>query len=166
MFVFTVKSGLKSKKAKVILCATAVVLCLFIVFTCVSVADYTPKSKASINGFGEYSTVVETEEQAKQFAQQFYEVEQLYTLYEVYVPITFNDRYEQYNQLQKAQGLDLEPYKGEKCRLYMYLLADFEIENEQAFMSVMVYRDRVIGGDISSLKDGTQWYTFSGEQVQ
>ena len=166
MFVFTVKSGLKSKKAKVLLLATALVLCLFIAFVGVSVVDYTPKSKACIDGFGEYSTVVKTEEQAKQFAQQFFEVEQLYTLQEVYVPVTFNDRYEQYNQLQKAQGLDLEPYKGEKCRLYMYLLADFEAENEQAFMSVMVYRDRVIGGDISALKDGAQWYTFNGEQVQ
>lgn len=166
MFVFTVKSGLKSKKVKVLLLATALVLCLFIAFVGVSVVDYTPKSKASIDGFGEYSTIVKTEEQAKQFAQQFFEVEQLYTLQEVYVPVTFNDRYEQYNQLQKAQGLDLEPYKGEKCRLYMYLLADFEAENEQAFMSVMVYRDRVIGGDISALKDGAQWYTFNGEQVQ
>lgn len=165
MFVFTVKSGLKSKKAKVLLCATALVLCVFVAIVGVSAFNYTPKSKASIDGFGEYSTVVETQEQAMQFAQQFYKVEELYTLNEVYVPITFNEKYEQYNQLQKAQGLDLEPYKGEKCKLYMYLLADFKVENEQAFMSVMVYRDRVIGGDISALKDGAQWYTFNGEQV-
>lgn len=165
MFVFTVKSGLKSKKAKVLLFAIALVLCLFIVFTCVSVFDYTPKSTANIDGFGEYSTVVKTVEQTQQFAEQFYKTEELYTLQEVYVPIKFNEKYEQYNQVQKAQGLDLEPYKGEKCKLYVYLLSDFEIDGEQAFMSVMVYRDRVIGGDISAFKEGSAWYTFNGEQV-
>ena len=165
MFVFTVKSTLKSKKAKVLIFATALVLCLFIAFVGVSKVDYTPKSEASIEGFGEYSTLAKTDEQTQEFAEQFFEVEELYSLQEVYVPVTFNEKYEQYNQVQKAQGLDLEPYKGEKCKLYMYLLSDFDIDGEQAFMSVMVYRDRVIGGDISPLKVGGGFYTFNGEQV-
>lgn len=164
MFVLTVKSKLKSKRAKIVLFAVAFVLCLLIVFACVSLAAFTPKSEAYCESVGEYSTLAKTDEQVKEFAEQFYKVGELYSLQEVYVPIEFNEKYEQYNALQNMQGLDLEPYKGEKCKLYMYEVLDFESENKM-FMSVMVYRERVIGGDISPQVEDGGWYTFYGEKV-
>lgn len=165
MFVIAVKSKLKTKKAKVVLASTVLVLCLLIVLACVSAFSNTPKSHTYCEGFGEYVTLAETDEQVEDFVQQFYKAEQLYSLQEIYVPVEFNDKYEQYNELQKLQGLDLEPYKGEKCKLYMYLLSDFEIDEEQAIMSVIVYNNRVIGGDISNQVIGSKYYTFYGEQV-
>lgn len=164
MFVITVKSKLKTKKAKILLAAVALVLLLFIIFTCVSAFSFNPPSKAKCGDF-EYSTLAKTDEQVEEFAEQFYEVDELYSLQEIYVPVEFNDKYEHYNDLQKQQGLDLEPYKGEKCKLYMYSLSDFKIDGEDTFMSVIVYRDRVIGGDISNQVMGGESLTFNGEQV-
>lgn len=164
MFVIAVKSKLTTKKA-VIVATIAAVLGILITFACISAFSHNPPSSAYCESYGEYSTLAQTDEQVKAFAQQFYEVEKLYSLQEVYVPVKFNDVYEQYNELQKLQGLDLEPYRGEKCRLYMYSLSDFDIDGKQGIMSVIVYRGKVIGGDISNQVKDSTYFTFYGEQV-
>lgn len=165
MFVIAVKSKLTTKKAKILVVAVAFVLCILIAFMCISAFSHNPPSSVYCDSFGEYSTLAQTDEQVEAFAQQFYEVESLYSLQEVYVPVKFNDVYERYNELQKLQGLDLEPYQGEKCRLYMYSLSDFDIDGKQGIMSVIVYRGKVIGGDISNQVKDSTYFTFYGEQV-
>lgn len=164
MFALTVNSKLKSKKAKFVIIAVACVLVLFIAFIGISSVAYTPKKSVSIEGHGEFSTVVKTDEDAERFAEQFdCEAEELYSLQEMYVPIYFDEIYSKYNELQKKQGFDLEPYKGEKCKLYIYKLKDYEIDNAQAYMSVLVLKDRVIGGHISTMIEGCESHTFFGE---
>ncbi len=164
MFALTVSPKLKSKKAKLVLIAVACVLVVFVGFVCVSSFLYTPAKSISVEGKGEYSTVVKSDEDAEKFVEQFsVEAEELYSLQEMYVPIEFNETYMKYNELQKKQGLDLEPYKGEKCRLYIYSLKDYEIRGLKAFMSVVVYDERVIGGHISTMVEGGESYTFFGE---
>lgn len=164
MLTLTINPKLKSKKAKFVLIAVACVFVLFIAFVGVSAFVYTPPKSVEVEGFGEYSTVVKTDEDAQEFVEQFsYEVEQLYSLQEMYVPIEFNETYSEYNELQKQQGLDLEPYKGEKCKLYIYKLKDYKVDNAQAYMSVLVLKDRVIGGHISTMIEGCESHTFIGE---
>ncbi|MBQ8860504.1 MAG: DUF4830 domain-containing protein [Ruminococcus sp.] len=164
MFALTVNTKLKSKKAKFLVLAIACVLVLFIAFICVSSFVYTPPKSIEVEGKGKYTTVVKTDEDAQEFVEQFsYEVEELYSLQEMYVPIEFNEIYAKYNEVQKTQGLDLEPYKGEKCKLYIYKLKDYEVDNAQAYMSVLVLEDRVIGGHISTMIEGCESHTFFGE---
>ncbi len=165
MFVLSLKPKLESKKTKVLVAVVAVLVCALLAFGCVTLFSYYPPETVYCEGYGEYSTLAATDAQVEAFVEQFYEVEELYSLQEAYVPIEFNEKYTRYNDLQKKQGFDLEPYKGEKCKLYMYSLSDFPMEDEKSYMSVMVYRERVIGADISTLVAGAGCYTINGEQV-
>ena len=65
----------------------------------------------------------------------------------VYIPLEFKQVYNRYNDIQKEAGYDLSLYKGEKVTLYTYKLK----ENPEYFINLLVYKDRVIGGDISSV---------------
>lgn len=164
MFAITVSSKFKSKKSKIVLLSVACVLVIFIAFVGISALNYNPPKSFSVEGRGTYNAVVETDEDAKEFVEQFsYVAEQLYSLQEVYVPIKFSETYMKYNELQKQQGFDMDPYKGEKCKMYVYKLKDYEIDNAQAYMSVIVYRNRVIGGHISTMIKGCESHSFFGE---
>ena len=70
---------------------------------------------------------------------------------EVDIPSKFNRIYEQYNQLQIGEGLDLEKYKGKSVKRYTYLVINYEYDGT-VFANLLIYNDRVIGGDISSAK--------------
>ena len=70
---------------------------------------------------------------------------------EVDIPSKFNRIYEQYNQLQIGEGLDLEKYKGKSVKRYTYLVVNYEYDGT-VFANLLIYNDRVIGGDISSAK--------------
>lgn len=73
----------------------------------------------------------------------------------VRIPDDFSDVYEQYNELQKQAGYDLAGYKGCEVTLYTYKVLEGGISGEETFFNIIVYRGRVIGGDISSaLLDG------------
>ncbi len=166
MFVISIKSKLKSKKVQTLLIAIALVLLFFVGFLCVSDFTHTPKKEVSVEGKGDYTTEFMSEQEVEQFAKQFsYEIDWLYSLQEFYIPIEFNDMYENYNELQKKQGFDLEPYKGEKCRLYIYELKDYTIDDKTAYMSIIVLADKVIGGHVSNQTQSGEMYTFFGETL-
>ena len=69
---------------------------------------------------------------------------------EVRIPETFDASYQSYNELQKAQGLDLERYKGKKAELYVYAVHNDPSGEEGVTASLLLYRDRLIAADISS----------------
>lgn len=163
MFVLTVKSKLNSKKAKILLGIASVVLIL-VLFIAIAPLVRIPPWSVYCEGHGEYSTVVENDEQAKSFCEQFsYEVEELYSIQQIYVPVEFNDKYKKYNELQKTQGLDLEPYKGKLCIQYIYKLENYKLEKRDAYISIIVYKDRVIGGHISTRIENGEMYNIYGE---
>ena len=55
-----------------------------------------------------------------------YEIGDLLSDGEITVPKHWNETYSQYNELQRAQGFDLVPYKGKPARKTEYALADSE----------------------------------------
>lgn len=69
---------------------------------------------------------------------------------QVRIPENFSDVYERYNELQKQAGYDLTGYKGCEVTLYTYKVTEGGIAGEETLVNLIVYRDRVIGGDISS----------------
>lgn len=77
---------------------------------------------------------------------------------EVIIPEVFDSVYETYNQLQKAQGLNLEKYKGKTVRRYTYALTADDADSEQTdgapgevrYVTLLIYKNRVIGGDITT----------------
>ncbi|MBP3311500.1 MAG: DUF4830 domain-containing protein [Butyricicoccus sp.] len=74
---------------------------------------------------------------------------------EVRIPDEFDAAYEEYNALQKSQGLDLEKYKGRKATLYVYAVHNDPSGEEGVTASLVLYRNRLIAADIcSAQKDG------------
>lgn len=61
------------------------------------------------------------------------------------IPVKFNEVYTAYNELQKAVGLNLEPYKGIQAQRAVY-----KIKNEQKYATLIIYKARVIGGHLST----------------
>lgn len=55
-----------------------------------------------------------------------------------------------YNEIQRRQGLDLTKYGGKKVTRYTYEVKNYEGYEGKVLANVIVYRDRVIGCDISS----------------
>lgn len=74
---------------------------------------------------------------------------------EVRIPDEFDQTYEDYNVLQKTQGLDLEKYKGRKATLYVYAVRNDPSGEEGVTANLVLYRKRLIAADICSPeKDG------------
>ncbi len=159
------KEKTKTKNNKIVLISVASVL-VFVVVVIAVLGLLSVKPKTAVCGTKEYSVVVQSDDDAKKFVEQFYDVDQLYSLQQEYVPIEFNDTYSEYNELQKMQGLDLEDYKGAKCKLYIYKLSDNEINGKATYMSMLVYEERVIGGHVSTMIKDSPMYTFDGEKYE
>ena len=69
---------------------------------------------------------------------------------EVAIPQEFDDVYENYNNLQKEQGLDLTKYRGKRCKRYGYRVKNYPDSSEEVRINLLVYQGKVIGGDVSS----------------
>ena len=65
---------------------------------------------------------------------------------EINIPEEFNAVYLRYNELQKSGGYDLSLYRGKRCVRYTYLIPD-----KNARANILVYRGKIIGGDICSI---------------
>lgn len=73
----------------------------------------------------------------------------------ILIPEVFSDVYENYNTLQKSQDFDLYPYRGKYAEVYTYIVATSDgkrVKNTEAH--VMVFDERIIGGDIASTELG------------
>lgn len=68
------------------------------------------------------------------------------------IPEKFNDVYNNYNQLQKAQGLDLYKFKGKNCTCYTYKINNYPDFKENINANLIVLNGKLIGGDVCSTK--------------
>ena len=71
---------------------------------------------------------------------------------EITIPEEFDKIFTAYNEIQKRQGLDLSKYKKKKVERYTYEITNHEGEKGKVYANVIVYRNRVIGGDICSAR--------------
>ncbi len=69
---------------------------------------------------------------------------------EVTIPEQFDKIFTGYNEIQKRQGLDLSDYRKKKVTRYTYEVTNYEGEKGTVYANLIVYRNRVIGGDICS----------------
>ena len=74
---------------------------------------------------------------------------------EVIIPTQFNDTYTKYNELQKDQGMDLEPYKGLRVKKWIYEIKNYPgypTDNSPIRATLLIYDGLVIGGDVSNFE--------------
>ena len=69
---------------------------------------------------------------------------------EVTIPKEFDKIFMGYNEIQKRQGLDLSRYKNKNVERYTYEITNYKGETGRVYANIIVYRNKVIGGDICS----------------
>ena len=143
MFVCSIKAG----KKKWVIVALAVILVAVTVFLAFGKWNAAAESG---NAKG-YSCVASNNDERVAFLAQFgwqVEAEPL-EIRDVAIPDPFDEVYLQYNALQKQQGCDLEPLAGKVCRQWVYEVTNYPAETP-VHANLLVYEDRVVGGDICS----------------
>ncbi len=81
----------------------------------------------------------------------------------VTIPDEFDKVFVNYNEIQKKQGLDLSKYKRKTVTRYTYEVSNFKGYDGTVYANVIVYRGRVIGGDICSASPDGFVLGFQGE---
>ena len=69
---------------------------------------------------------------------------------EITLPSQFDGVLCDYNEIQKRQGLDLSKYKKKNVMRYTYKITNYEGFDGTVYANLLVYRNKVIGGDICS----------------
>ena len=55
-----------------------------------------------------------------------------------------------YNEVQKQQGFDLSKYKNKEVERYTYTVNNYEGYEGTVYANLLIYRGKVVGGDICS----------------
>ena len=142
MMVMTAKVDLK-KIALILGAVAAVILGLILLFG----GDHTQTTAA---------TPVSNNEQRVQFLESLgWEVAASPAESgQVRIPETATELFDRYNQLQKQQGYDLSTYAGKNVMRYVYKVENFPDATEPVYATVLVYKNQIIGGDITDTSAG------------
>ena len=68
---------------------------------------------------------------------------------QVKIPEQSSPVFDRYNALQKSQGYDLSAYAGKTVMRYVYKINNYPGATEPVYATLLVYKDRIIGGDIT-----------------
>ena len=102
--------------------------------------------KVVVKGF----TASNNEERRAFFTQFGWEVsEEPVAVSEVVIPENFDQAMENYNAVQKKQGLDLSKYRGKRAWLYTYRVDNYP-ERDDVLASLLIVGDKLVGGDITA----------------
>lgn len=165
MFVYSVRAT--TIKFFAVICVALATLITMIAF----VPSYMD-STAQVGSDGEDAVEVityekvKTAEDAAKFLSQFgwevnpSDVEEV----DVTLPSAFDKILTAYNELQLRQGLNLSKYKNKAVTRYTFTVTNYPGAEGPVLANVLVYRNRVIGGDLCSA-DMTGFVTgFDGKQ--
>lgn len=145
--------SLKSLKGKFILLFAAVVATV-IVCAVISSGDAAENEDTTQNHA--VSNSASTQDELMSFiAELGYTVKnEPDSIEEIIIPEVFDEVYEQYNELQKAAGLDLTAYKGCSAKKWTFTVTDYPgYENKECIkINLIVYGKHIIGGDICSVE--------------
>ena len=81
----------------------------------------------------------------------------------VVIPSTFDSVFNGYNELQLKQGLDLSRYKRKEVTRYTYEVTNYTGFDGRVFANIIVYKGRVIGGDLCTESNDGFIHGFSRE---
>lgn len=68
---------------------------------------------------------------------------------QVRIPTETTEVFDRYNALQKSQGYDLSQYAGKTVMRYVYKVNNYPGATEPVYATLLIYKDQVIGGDIT-----------------
>ena len=79
---------------------------------------------------------------------------------QVKIPKDSSDVFTRYNTLQKGQGYDLEDFAGKNVMRYVYKINNYPGSTAPVYASLLVYKDQVIGGDVTDTSPGGKIHSF------
>ncbi len=152
MFIYSLRAN--TVKFFGIICVALIALITLIAF----IPAYEPDVAASADEDAQISvsySKIKTNEDRVEFLSRFgWEVDsEPLEEKEVIIPAEFDKIFAGYNQIQKAQGLDLGKYKKKKLMRYTYKVTNYEGDGT-VYANILVYRNRIVGGDICSAEAG------------
>lgn len=68
---------------------------------------------------------------------------------QVKIPTDTTEVFDRYNRLQKSQGYDLTQYAGKTVMRFVYKVNNYPGATDPVYATVLVYKNRIIGGDIT-----------------
>ena len=80
---------------------------------------------------------------------------------EILLPEEPDEILSEYNDIQKKSGFDLSPYYGKTVMKYVYPV----LEEEETFVTLYVFSEKIIGADVSSHTEGWQRPIDGGENM-
>lgn len=151
MFVVTAKMSRKGIAALLAAVLVTVAVICVTVFVRGSVGGYRG-DEAMTSAQLKNLTAAETEEERLNFLAYYgWQTDGApREFYEVTLPKKFDRVYENYNDLQKSQGFDLTRWRGKTVMKYSYRITNYEGYEGDVYATLLVYKNRVIGGDIAS----------------
>lgn len=84
---------------------------------------------------------------------------------QVRIPENSSEVYDRYNQLQKSQGYDLTSYAGKNVMRYVYKINNYPGATELVYATLLVYKNQVIGGDVTDTAANGQVRGFKMPQT-
>ena len=160
MFICTVKAN--TLKLFAVIAVSIIALAAIIL----SIPEYTPSYPKAVYASTKnyrYDKIKTTSDIAEFLAQFGWEVEA--TPAEevtIKIPEEFDKVMNAYNELQRNQGLDLSKYKGREVTRYTFRITNYPNYSGTVMANVIVYKKRVIGGDICSTDITGFIYGFDG----
>jgi hypothetical protein len=147
MFVYSVKSSRLKLVALVAVAAAAVVALLFL----------TQKNRPTLGG--DVRLAAATAQERAAFLSQFgWEAgEDPLEVSEVIIPAQFDETYAKYNEIQKAQNMDLSNFAGKRVKRWTYEIRNYPgYEGKPGVVQANLLIDKgvVVGGDVCSLELG------------
>ena len=146
MFIYSLRAS--TLKFFAVVCAALAVLIALIAFV--------PTYGETIDADAAESEIrydkIKTNEDRIAFLRQFgWEVkEDVVAAVEVTIPDEFDKIFTGYNELQKRQGMDLSKYRKKEVMRYTYEITNYGDYEDTVYANVLIYRNRVIGGDVCS----------------
>jgi len=143
MFVYTVKAS-RIKFFALLICSMAILL------TLASVVPRADDLGSVAVVTHEYSNIVDNSDRIA-FLEEFgYQVEETpIEVAEVEVPKKFDSVYEKYNDVQRAQGLNLKRYAGKTVTRYTYKIKNYSNAHGDVLANILIYKNSIVAGDVS-----------------
>ncbi len=88
-----------------------------------------------------------TDEERRNYLEGFgWEVGEDFEQKELTIPESWNEVYNEYNEIQLNQGFNLADYKGKAVTLYTYTITNYE--EDEVLADMLVCDGNLIGGDV------------------
>ncbi len=143
MFFYTIKAS-RLKFFALLISSIAVLLTLASVIP-------KPENLGNVAVVNTNYSGIEDNEDRVDFLKGFgYEVEESPVEVEkVTIPESFDSVYEKYNDIQRAQGLNLKRYSGKTVTRYTYKITNYNENNdENVLANLLIYNNKIVGGDV------------------